>query len=194
MRVTTVRSARKKQRPCERCGAEINPGTGYKSISPRYGAKRVRCLPCPYWRPSETTSSKMATAYAGQEAAHDALDAMDWDSYEGTPTERVEAFTEDLKTIAGDCAQSGRDTAEEYQEGLDAMPDGLRDAAYDTQEKIDSLESWADDLESWEPDPAPVDEVDTSSDAEDDPDEDALTSWAEDAIESLRQAVDDLPC
>lgn len=138
-------------RKCEKCRQEIKVGDPYKWVKPKSGpyggSKRVRCAACPSWKPSELSSSKMATLYAAQEAADEAFGALMLPDTE----DAVDSFVDDVKQILNDLAEGARDTAGEYQEGLDNMPDGLRDAAYETQEKIEALESFAEDLEGWDP-------------------------------------------
>lgn len=146
MKISTVKSARKDQGQCEICRGAIKVGDGYRSIKPRFGVKRKRCMNCPVWKPSEMTNSKIATAYAAQEDANAMLDAMDVD-------EDNSAFVSNVQSILIQCAEGGEECKSDYEESLDNMPEGLQegDSGQAIQEKIDLLDGWIQDLESWSP-------------------------------------------
>lgn len=137
MRVHYVQSARKakKERSCRRCGHKIQPGESYKWAEPRYGPILLWCKDHSPKR-SELTSSKLGPLYDAQD---------DFDVSEMTSAEEI---SEALNSVA----EVAREVAEEYQEGIDNMPEGLQegDVAQQSQEKIEALESFADELESWE--------------------------------------------
>lgn len=146
-RVNVVKKAQKAQGKCERCGEEIKAGDSYKWIKPRShraarGIKRKRCMTCPSWRPSETTSSTaLSSVYAAQENASDEL-AL-WTPDEGT--------ADDLRAILQACADGFREGAEAYRESAQNIEDGFGHATAQSEElgeKADTLESSADDLES----------------------------------------------
>ena len=130
-----MQKARKHQGDCEYCRVPIVAGASYKWVKSRFGPKRVRHGTCPTWRPSELTGGKIATAYAAQEDAYDAIDDA------STVEEIIQALE--------DCAGGARACMEDYQEGLDNMPENLQDGdvGMQIQERIDALEYWATDLE-----------------------------------------------
>lgn len=153
-RVTVVKKSQKAQGRCEKCGKELPVGSAYKWCAPRAGNfargyRRVRCLDCPSWRPSETTSSAARSAvYGAQEAAEDRLN--DWD--------REDA--EELRSILTDAAEGVREGSECYRESQSNMEDGfggatsvsdeLGEKADTLEQAADELESAADDIEDWE--------------------------------------------
>lgn len=159
---------------------------------------------CPVWRPSELSSSKMAQAWAGQEEATDALTEINVHDYiDGTEFDE-DGFVQAVKDVLEACAEAGHATAEDYEDGLSAMPDGLREAAYETEEKKDAVESWADDLDNWSPSasyepPEPdedEDDEDVLDDTEPEVDEEAVMqaaeAFAEDVIAEAQEAIDAL--
>lgn len=153
-RVTVVKKSQKAQGRCEKCGKELPAGSAYKWCAPRAGSfargrRRVRCLDCPSWRPSETTSSSArAAVYGAQEAAEDRLSA--WD--------REDA--EELRSILQDTAEGVREGASCYRESQENMESGFNGATSVSDElgekadtldsAADELESAADDIEDWE--------------------------------------------
>jgi hypothetical protein len=79
----------------------------------------------------------MSGAYAAIEAAEDELASC--------------AASTDIAAALETCASEIESVKDEYQDGLDSLPDGLRDAGGpggETQEKIDALESFAESLQS----------------------------------------------
>jgi hypothetical protein len=149
MKINRVQKSRKPQGACEACRQPIEAGASYKFLAPRYGGKRKRHADCPDWRQSEMTNAKIATAYAGQEAAHDALDSLDVSIYDD-----ADAFLDDVKTILSDCAEAAAECAADYQDGIDSMPEGLQSSpvAEESLEKIEILEGWQAELEDFDPD------------------------------------------
>ena len=144
-RVTVVRKSQKAQGRFEKCGKELPVGSAYKWCAPRAGSfargyRRIRCLDCPSWRPSETTSSSARSAvYGAQEAAEDRL--SDWD--------REDA--DELRSILTDAAEGVREGAECYRESQSNMEEGFNGATSvsdELGEKADTLDSAADELES----------------------------------------------
>ena len=159
MRVHHVNKARKSKKPrtC-RCGHTVEPGESYKWAEPRYGGMKYWCKDH-YPKRSELTSSKLGQVYDAQ------------DDFDVSEAKSVEEISEALQGVA----DTAREVGEEYQEGIDNMPEGLQEGhvAEEMREKIDALEEFASTLESW---------------SEDDEDDDAL----ENARESASQAVQEL--
>lgn len=158
MRINRVNKARKAQRDCEKCHKPIGVGDSYQWVKSRYGPKRVRHSTCPSWRQSELTSSKLATAYAAQEAAHDALDALDALGYisiadDGEPEFDADGFVSEVREIVGECESAAEECGYEYQEGIDNMPENLQygDVAEAMREKVDALESWGSECSMFDP-------------------------------------------
>lgn len=137
MRVHYVNSARKSKKPrtC-RCGHTVEPGEPYKWAEPRFGPIKVWCKDHSPKR-SELTSSKLGVVYDAQ------------DEFDVSETKSAEEISDALNAIA----ETARGVGEEYQESIDAMPEGLQEGhvAEEMTEKIEALESYADSLESWDP-------------------------------------------
>ncbi len=137
-RLNHVKKARGGEKPkkCYRCQTPIKAGDEYYWFANRMGRMSVRKDYCKNHRPraSEmTTSDKLSQLYAAQEEFGDGN------------FETLEDMAEALRSAAS-VAESVKD---EYQDGLDNMPDGLRDADPNgVQDKIDSCETWASELES----------------------------------------------
>jgi hypothetical protein len=136
MRVHYVKSARKakKSRTCRRCSNEVQPGESYKWAEPRYGGILIWCKDHSPKR-SELTSSKLGVVYDAQ------------DDFDVSECSSVDEISEALNTVA----ETAREVAEEYGESIEAMPEGLQEGhvAEEMREKIDALESFADELEGW---------------------------------------------
>lgn len=155
-------------------------GSSYKYVKPRYGARRVRHTDCPMWRPSELASGKIATAYAAQEDATDALHALPIpEAWSG-----AEEWVDDVRSILADCASGAGECRDEYQEGYDNMPENFQagPTGEEIQEKIDLLESWADELEDPDLPEVPGDEDEPAD----------LNEWADDVISQAQSLIDGL--
>lgn len=143
-RVTEVAKARKPTR-CTRCGEEIPKGSPYRHATPGFRGQKInRCMKveCRF-RPSDLTTSKMATVYAAQEDAEDQIDG--WTLEDGL---------DGLTDILGSVVEAAREVAAEYQEAAEAMGE----AGAENQERADELESYADDLEGFDPEMPDLDE------------------------------------
>lgn len=133
------KSKPKPNRKCEKCGQEIKVGDPYKWVAPKSGPyggyKRYRCGPCPSWKPSELSSSKMATIMAAQE------------DFDVSGAETIS----DINEALNDFAQTVREVAQEYRDSSENIEQGFGTRTYmvdELEQKADDLESWADDLES----------------------------------------------
>lgn len=201
-RVTTVQHARARKtkdgtpKPnyrCEKCGVEIAVGDPYKWCAPRAGKfakgrKRVRCLACPRWRPSETTSSQhLAILYGAQEAAEDALDEWDREDVSG------------LQGIMEDFASNIREAAESYRESATNIEDGFGHSTYQSEElaeKADAIDAAADEAESVDLDEFDEDEAteNAKADGEDEDEVEQLVQaardeWADEQIDKCRELL-----
>lgn len=180
-------------RRCEKCGAEIAVGDPYKWIKPKsgpYGGRvRVRCVSCPRWRPSETTSSAaLSTLYGAQEAAEDELAA--WDRYD----------LSGLESLLDDLASGVREAGEVYRESAQNMEDGFGHSTYlsdELNEKADALESAADEVESAKDNLEEFDEDSARSEVEDDVLAEYLTNFDLSEVEgptsTLEEASTNVP-
>lgn len=194
MRINFVKSARKPQGNCESCGKPIEVKTPYKWVQARFGPKRSRHEDCPGWRPSELTGSKLATAYEGQEDAEDALDELKLESYLDAP----DSLVEDLQSISNDCAERYEECGQDYQDGLDNMPEGLQegDVGQEMQQKIDALEEAASNLRDLElPDVPSRDDEDSDVEGAQLSDEDyeqIISDWFDECLDAVRTAINEL--
>lgn len=200
---------------CGYCGEPINIGDPYKWVAPRAyrgdrGVKKVRHSSCPAWRQSELTSSPhLATMYAAQESAEDAIDAL-------TAPESsvdVDGFLDELTAIVQEAAEGVREAAESYRESAQNIEDGFGHATWQSEElneKADSIDGWADDMtyatfdndfeEDLDCDQCGVDEDD---DVHQDPshidyhmfeeNEEHIAEWADDKRDEARELVGDTP-
>ena len=119
---------------CSGCAEKIKPGEQYYTWSFRYGGTYRQHTSHGYPKPSQLTQSKMSGAYSAIEDAETAIDNA----------EDTDAIKDALET----CASEIESVRDEYQEGLDNLPDSLRDSQTETQEKINSLESFKDSVEN----------------------------------------------
>lgn len=191
MRVHIVKKARKDQGDCGSCHKPIVAGDGYQYIAPRYGPKKKRHIGCPSFRPSEMTSSKIATAYAAQEGGHDDLDAIDTSVV--VDLETAEAFVDEVKSILATVAEGVGECRDDYQDGYDNMPENFQagPTGEEIQEKIDILESFASELESFDPETTPEEhEVDGADEGIGT--ETKFESYAMGVIEEARAVIDSL--
>lgn len=136
---------------CCRCVEPISVGQEYYTWAFAFGATYYQHATHGIPKPSQLTQSKLSGVYAAIEAAEEDLSSA--------------VSVEDLQIALASCKDAIEEVRDEYQEGLDNMPDGLRDAATETQEKIDalddfasSLESCADNLEEFDEDEPEIDE------------------------------------
>jgi hypothetical protein len=140
-RVTTVKKAQKDQGSCSKCGTPIKRGDGYRHWAFRYGGRYVRCLK-PECAPK--ASDLTQSAFLQQLA-----------STRETLEEAVAEFergggAEDLATAMETAAEELRTVAEECEEKLGNMPEGLKEGDTGTllQERTDACNEAADTLEN----------------------------------------------
>ena len=150
-RINLVQRAGKSSKPrrCLRCGHEVQVGESYKHSKPRYGATRIWCFQHSP-RPSETSSSKMADAWAAAEGVEDSIQA-----YRGG-----KISFEDLKADAESAADEVERVGEEYGEGSSNIEDGfghatsaseaMAEAAEECSSAADTLRSAFDNIEEPE--------------------------------------------
>lgn len=176
MRVHYVGKARAARTPrrCISCGHEVQPGEPYKRAEPRYGPMLIWCASCTP-RASQMTSSKLSTVYAAQEDFASEIEGLD--------------NAADIEAALVTVAEAAEEVAQEYQESIDAMPEGLQEGptAEEMREKIDLLEGYAQDLQAWSPD-----EDDPREDDEEDPSEEDVETYLDTIRSSAQDAVDAL--
>lgn len=172
---TSTKSTRGKAISCDACRKPIEVGQDYYFWQFRYSPKRTRHTACGRPKPSELTQSKLSAAYAAVESAEEQLPGCD------------EAA--DIAQVLRDCASEIDNVRQEYQDGLDNMPDGLRDAAENGQtgETMQSLEDFQQNLESA------ADDIEGEDAPEEADDGEELEETRENWISGLRdRAVDAL--
>lgn len=102
---------------------------------------------------------------------------------------RKRAMVERLEAAA----EAGHATAEDYQDGLDALPESLRDSAYETEEKMEAVEQWASDLDSWSPSAEWTGpEFEDGEELEDDAVVEAAERFVEEVLGEAQDAIDAL--
>jgi hypothetical protein len=85
---------------------------------------------------------------------------------------------EDIQSNLQSVAEVALEVAQDYQEGLDNMPEGLQegDVGMEIQEKIEACEAYAEELEAWEPSDDPDEDMEP---------EDLLEAVKEEALEAV---------
>jgi len=136
---TATKNKAGKEVQCGRCGKKIEPKEKYYHFKFRYGGKHYRCS-AHFPRPSELTQSKMSGVYAAIEGAEDSIAEI------RAGKAPLTDLSSDLESTA-DEVESVRD---EYQESLENMPEPLQGGptGEEIQEKIDALETFAEELRS----------------------------------------------
>jgi hypothetical protein len=184
-RINRVKSARKPQGSCGRCGVAINPGDPYIHWSNRAtragrGWRRVRCTKqeC-FPRRSEymTTSDKLGQLMDAQDDAEAAIDAAE--------------TVEDLEAALEDAAGVAHDVGEQYEESASNMEEHFPGSYQvdEIREKSEMAESWAATLESGLDAEIPDKPEAENYDTEEDYDE-AVEAY-ETAVEEARQEARD---
>lgn len=150
-RITTVKSARKDQGECGKCGTPIPVGSpylhytvGFRSHFKRVRCAAVACIP----RPSEReSSSKAGPMSAIEDFAAQTFDTLD-----------------DLADGFQDVVDAFREYADECRDALDAWENGNSML----EERADGAEQAADELDGWEPESydGDVDDDDNPTDAD----------------------------
>lgn len=138
-RVHTTKSARlsAKDRSCVRCGVSIKPGETFHQWSFRYSGTRYQHGRCGYPRPSQLTQSKMVTVLLAQESAQDSMAELKAET----------GVAESIQGLLNDVGNAAREVGEEYREAAESMGG----AGGQNEERADGLDSYADEMESWEP-------------------------------------------
>jgi len=121
---------------CDGCAELIVAGQQYYEWSFRYGGTHRQHIDHGSPKQSQLTQSKMSGAYAAVESAAEAIASAD--------------NVEDIKSALEECATEIESVAEEYQDAIDSMPENLQQGgpAQEMQEKIEGLQSFAEELNS----------------------------------------------
>jgi hypothetical protein len=162
------RTARKKTK-CDVCPKPIEPGQKYYKWAFYRGPVQRQHSTHGYPKPSQLTQSKMSGVYSAIESAETNISTCD------NPAD----IALELRTAADDIEV----IKEEYEEGLSNKPDGLRDADTDTQEKIDALSEFIDELRST------ADDIEGESDGTDIPEKE---SWLSGLQEKAKEVLSNL--
>jgi hypothetical protein len=131
----------------------------YKWFANRIGRTSIRkdyCSECRIRESDKTTSPHLATIYAGQENAEDALGAMG-----------DEATLSDIAEAVRGYAEALREAQESYTESADNMESGFGHETYmsaEIREKADACEQCADTVESAADDIESMDDPDADED------------------------------
>lgn len=126
---------------CDHCRKPIEVGTSYKWIAPKIGGRKNRHESCPGWHPWEYSSALWARL---AEIEHNAITAFSTSIIEDPS---------DVESIMQDAAEEARAIAEEKREAAENIREGFQHDTYlseELDEQADSIESWADDLESFD--------------------------------------------
>lgn len=174
---------------CGRCGVTIEVGQPYKWVKtksgPYGGATLIRCKPCPSWKASELSSSKMAGVYAAQEQCDEQIDGCE--------------EVGDLESLRDDLADQIEAVGEEYEEASQNMEDGFgheTSMSSELRERGEELKSWADyirnvDFDDFE---EPEREEDAADDEEHESDvEEARQEWIEEQRSKLSDEMGNCP-
>jgi hypothetical protein len=150
---TRRRAVVKRPMNCRLCGNEIGVGQSYYTWQKRYGGPQFTHVTC--GRPTPTMLSDRKTAVI--EEAIMGIDFSSWNptvpaDWDGN-TENIDVDYSDVQALLQEIADSARDVGSEYESGADNMPENLMysPTAEAMREVAQELETWADDLESFEP-------------------------------------------
>ena len=165
------------------CGREIVAGEPYKWAKPRTGPRRYRCR-LHNFRPSDLVGGRYSEALAVEEGASDDLRQFEKDK-------NIDSLESGLTSAV----EEARRIAEEYEDGIQNMPDSLQDSptATESQERADALTEWADELEAVDFDTARG-EIETAveeADAEG-PEPDIIDRINDDLAGEVDTAIDSL--
>jgi DNA repair ATPase RecN len=178
MRVTEHKKSKAgREYPCEKCPDLIVAGDQYFEWTPYKSASRRQHSKHGHPTQSQLTTSKLSGVYSAIEDASASV----------TAAEDVSDIAQALR----DCATTCEEVKGEYEEALEALPDGLRDSS-DMQEKVDALDTFLDSLNTA------ADEVDGTSfeDEKSEPsldDEEKHEEWVENKeawLQEQRDAAD----
>lgn len=187
MRATFVKSARKAQSNCGKCGNAINVGDSYRWAKAFRGPKLVRCINCRFSAADLEPNAKRAIVVGAQEEAEAALAEL---SSTCTDVDAAACLEEMVTDVMSNFASQIREAAEEWEASADSIEDGFGHETEQSTEMRDlasEVESWADDAESWS---SPNGDFDESEHAPEDV-TDALETWADEVTSSALEIIND---
>lgn len=189
-KITRVKSARERRNAdgtlkpnhvCEFHQEPIKPGDSYKWISvmtsPRSSHSRYRCDSAPDWHRWDYSSSLSARVEQVQYNFASEIESVE--------------SKEDVEQILASTADEIREIAEEKRESAQNMEDGFghpTEKSDELNETADELDSWADDVESWD-----IEDYPEAPEGEEEPSEDQVDEWRENAVAAAQEAVDQSP-
>jgi hypothetical protein len=196
---TRRRAEVKRPMTSRQCGQPIEVGQTFYYWQKRYQGKSFVHTSCGYPKPTMLSNRKTAQI---EEAIQDSSITFspsippDWD---GNP-ETIDIDHGDVTTVLEEIASVARDVGSEYEMGVDIMPEGLQygPTGEAMREVAQELESWADDLESFEPSRDTPDWPERDDDDEDDEEwerrvEEALENWASDVVTDAEDKLGEMP-
>lgn len=199
-RVHMIQKARasKKSRRCTGCGKDIEPGQSFYTWKRRFGRSGMHYFKhtaCGRPKPTELSSRKTAVIEEAIQSAENELSnwSFEADLDDGT-VETVEIDYADVTAILEGVAGTARDVASEYQDSYDNLPENFQQgpSGEAMQDVAERLESWADELESFEPSNATVEIAGREDGQDEDEWLEAAESEVEEAAESIRSEAQDL--
>lgn len=151
MRINRVKKSRKDQGNCSRCGVELPKGSAYRWIKFRYGGKIKRCMSstCAFRQSDLTSSDKLSTLYACQEAIEDEMTHLRENLPDFNPEEIEGTFTALASTIE-DQTYEVENVADEYDQSAQNLEEYFpgSEQVYECEEKANACREWYDELDS----------------------------------------------
>lgn len=201
--------------PCkvaqERDGdTEIRVGDSYYTWARKMaygGVTYFKHQACGYPRPTQLSNRKTAVideAISDAEWPSATLEQPEgWDGDTSILNDQAVSFIEDVKASAVSIAEVAREVGQEYQEAFDNMPEGLNQGSTGQalEEVARELETWADEIESWDPTSDEPDwpEREETPDGEESLDDffqrcvEAFETWATDVVDEAQSQSSEYP-
>lgn len=194
---------------CGACGKDIEVGTPYKWMEPKtsaYGGQRLtRHEACPNWQVWEYSNSLSAR-----------IAQIEWEATSGLGDSDE---PDDYTAALSQAAESIRELAQEKQEAADNIESGFEHPTAQSEElaeQADALEQWADEVEETEVPDLPEPEEDECGECQgsgqvgndddqcpecdgtgqvtpDEPTEDQMAEWRDEAAAAVSEALSNSP-
>lgn len=147
-RINYVKSTRKDQGHCGKCGDPLPKRSAYRYIKFRYAGKRVRCMKasCNFRQSDLTSSDKLSRAYAAGEYVEDAVGRFVLEVHVSEildGAQNIADAVEESKSEIEEVAQEYNDSADNIEMAFDYSP-----TAEECREKAENLENWTYELDS----------------------------------------------
>ena len=147
-RINYVKSTRKDQGSCGKCGDPLPKKSAYRWIKFRYGGKRVRCMKasCSFRQSDLTSSDKLSRAYAASETIQDAVGRFVSEVHVSEILEKAQAVVDAVEEAKAEIEE----VAQEYTESADNIEQYFEGSATaeECREKADELENWGYEFDS----------------------------------------------